>query len=490
MSLGELLPELAGTAHARISLKGLTLDSRSVREGDAFVALRGERHDGIAYVRDAVRRGAVAVLYESGSPVPEGGAWSPIPCVAVSGLAPRVAEIAARFYGEPSRALTVIGVTGTNGKTTCTQLIAQAFGLLGRRCAVIGTLGWGFPGKLEASTHTTPDAVSNQRLLAAVRDQGAAAVAMEVSSHALKQGRVGAIRFRTAVFTNLTHDHLDYHRTLDDYAGSKKLLFEVPGLQHAVVNADDAFGRRILASLPAGVAATRYGIDADGIELRVEQATFGMDGVYARLSTAWGAGELRAPLLGSFNLSNALAALGVLCVHGVPLQEALDVFPRLKPVPGRMELISAANGPMVIIDYAHTPDALEQSLRALRQHCRGRLWCVFGCGGDRDRVKRPLMGRIAWEHADEVIITSDNPRSENASRIIDDICAGIPEQGVRQEVNRADAIRLGIESAQPGDCVLIAGKGHEDYQEIQGERFAFSDADNARRVLASLEGGR
>ena len=482
-ALAQLLPELAGTASGALRVGGLCLDSRRVSAGDAFVALRGARHDGTAHVDEAARRGASVVLFEEGV---AGGpaATAALPAIGVRRLGERVSEIAGRFYGEPSQSMAVIGVTGTNGKTTCTQLIAQAFELLGTRCGVIGTLGWGFPGRLDATTHTTPDAVSLQQMLAALRRDGAAGAAVEVSSHALKQGRVRAVRFETAIFTNLSHDHLDYHGSVEDYGASKQALFAFERLLHAVVNSDDPFGRRILDALPRGVDALGYGVADASARVRATEPVFSAAGLVAQVVTPWGRGTLRTPLLGRFNLYNALAALSALCLHGVSFEDALAVFPRLSPVAGRMERVAAAAGPLVIVDYAHTPDALEQTLRALRQHCTGRLWCVFGCGGDRDRAKRPLMGRIAWEHADELLITSDNPRSEDPAAIIAEIATGLPEHGAACEPDRAVAIRRAIAAARPGDCVLIAGKGHEDYQEVNGVRTPFSDAGVARAALA------
>ncbi len=481
-TLAALLPEFAGSAHGALAVTGLTLDSREVRPGDAFIAVRGAHHDGMAFAADALARGARVVLADAAA------CAAPVAAVVpVQRLAERVSEIAGRFYGDPSRELLLIGVTGTNGKTTCSQLIASALAALGTRCGVIGTIGWGFPGSLEATRHTTPDAVAIQRMLAGLRAGGARAAAIEVSSHALEQGRVRALHFRTAVFTNLSHDHLDYHGTLENYGAAKRLLFAHPGLRHAVINTDDDWGRQLLRTLPAGVQAVGY-------SLAGRDATLGALGIAAEpgalradIVSPWGEGTLRVPLLGRFNLGNALAVLGALCVNGVTLADALAVLGRTAPVPGRMQRIDRGTGPLVIVDYAHSPDALEQTLRALREHTRGRLWCVFGCGGDRDRAKRPLMGRIAWENADEVVITSDNPRGEDPLAIIDEIATGIPAALARRESDRALAIRQAIAAAAPGDCVLIAGKGHEDYQETAGVRVPFSDALVAREALAARE---
>lgn len=482
--LASLLPELAGTVNGALEVSGITLDSREVRPGDAFLALRGATHDGLAFAAEALQRGACVVLADAGSISAPAGDVVP-----VERLGERVSEIAGRFFGEPSTRMLLIGVTGTNGKTTCSQLVANAFDVLGTRCGVIGTLGWGFPGQLAATTHTTPDAVTVQRMLAELLDAGARAVAMEVSSHALEQGRVSALRFDTAVFTNLSHDHLDYHGSLEDYAASKRLLFSHAGLRHAVINADDDWGARLLRTLPAQVQSFGYSLNGSEAPLRAMQFAAGPAGMHAVLESPWGTGVLQLPLLGRFNMYNALAVLGALCANGIALGDALDALGKATPVAGRMQRIAAAGrAPLVIVDYAHTPDALGQTLAALRGHVSGRLWCVFGCGGDRDRAKRPLMGRIAWERADEVIVTSDNPRSEDPQAIIEEIATGIPPAGARCIGDRAAAIRLAITEAAHGDCVLIAGKGHETFQEIAGARLPFSDAEVARDALVAREG--
>jgi UDP-N-acetylmuramoyl-L-alanyl-D-glutamate--2,6-diaminopimelate ligase len=350
---------------------------------------------------------------------------------------------------------------------------------------VIGTLGAGFAGRLQPTTHTTPDAMRLQDLLAGMRGEGAVAVAMEVSSHSLSQGRVDAVRFSTAVFTNLTHDHLDFHGNLEDYGAAKARLFLYPGLRCAVINIDDAFGARLASDARIGAQRLTISLQDPAADLFAGEARFLPGGMRAVVRTPWGDGELSLPLLGRFNLANALAVLGVLGAEGIPLPEALAALALVTPVPGRMERVPSADGPVVIVDYAHTPDALEQTLRALRAHCAGRLWCVFGCGGDRDRSKRPLMGRIAREHADQVVVTSDNPRCEDPHAIIEQICAGIPDAGAVLEVDRHAAILRAIAAADRPDCVLIAGKGHEDYQEVRGQRTPFSDVAVAREALAA-----
>jgi UDP-N-acetylmuramoyl-L-alanyl-D-glutamate--2,6-diaminopimelate ligase len=470
----------APPACAAIAIGGLCSDSRSVQPGDAFIALRGARHDGLEHLAEVHARGAVAVLVETGRELPGN---TPLPLVPVEGLAARAGTIAAAFYADPSAVVGVIGVTGTNGKTTTTQLIAQALAHTGTLCGVIGTLGSGFPGRLSETTHTTPDAVTLQRLLAELRGDGAQAVAMEVSSHALAQGRIDTLHVDTAVFTNLTHDHLDFHGSLEAYGAAKARLFAHPGLRHAVLNLDDPFGRRIHDMLPASVERVGFTLGSGAADIRATEVEFRSDGIRARILARGETGELRLPLIGRFNLENALAVIGALLVRGLSLELVLAALRDVLPVPGRMERVG--DTPLVIVDYAHTPDALEQSLRAIRSHCRGRLWCVFGCGGDRDRSKRPLMGRLAREHADEVVVTSDNPRSEDPLAIIAGICAGIPDAGVIREADRRTAIFRAIREAGPVDCVLIAGKGHENYQEAGGVRAPFSDAAVAREALAA-----
>jgi len=484
VALGALVPELLASPHGRIEVTGISLDSRRLRPGDMFLAVSGEHHDGAAFLRQAQQCGASVALVDERADVTTELSPDTMPVVRVARLRERLSEIAACWYDSPSRALAVIGITGTNGKTTCSQLIAQAFTMLGAPCAVIGTIGWGFTHSLQPASHTTPDAISLQAMLNTLRAGGATSVAMEVSSHALKQGRTRAVRFDTAIFTNLTHDHLDYHGSLEDYGASKALLFQSNGLRNAIVNMDDAFGRHLLQSIPQGVRVLTYGIGAGRADVHAEEPGYSGSGLSARIGTPWGDGVLSIPLLGRFNLGNTLAVLSALCLHGIAFADALEVCSRLQPVAGRMQRIGGERGPLVIVDYAHTPDALEQTLRALRQHCNGRLFCVFGCGGDRDRAKRPLMGRIAWEHADEILITSDNPRGEDPAAIIDEISTGIPDPEVVRQPDRALAIRQAIATGRPGDCILIAGKGHEDYQEIAGERLPFDDVAVARAALA------
>ncbi|WP_261505747.1 UDP-N-acetylmuramoyl-L-alanyl-D-glutamate--2,6-diaminopimelate ligase [Burkholderia multivorans] len=473
----------------------LHADTRSLRAGDVFVAYAVDGADNRAFIADALARGAAAVLYQ-----PEGLAATPNAPVAlaVPALDQLAGEIASGWYGDPSDGLLAIGVTGTNGKTSCTQWIAAALTALHQPCAIIGTLGSGMPGHLVPTGFTTPDAPQLQRSLAQLRDGGAQAVAMEVSSHALHQGRVNGTAFDIAVFTNLTQDHLDYHRTFEAYEAAKAKLFAWRGLRAAVVNRDDAAGRRLLEKLAGRVRTIAYGIgdaqqapDADR-ELLALDVRATATGTAFRLRSSWGDADVEVGTLGTFNVSNLLAVLGALLAADVSFDAALAEIARLEPVNGRMQRLGGRlqnDEPLVVIDYAHTPDALEKTLDALRPIAvarGGRLVCMFGCGGDRDATKRPLMGAIAERLADDVVVTSDNPRSEDPQAIIDQIVAGMtaPDRARRIE-DRASAILQAVRGAAREDVVVLAGKGHEATQEIMGKKRAFSDQDHARLALAA-----
>ena len=466
-------------------IRELTLDSRKVRPGDLFLAVPGLKVDGRQHIADALHRGAAAVAYES-----EGTSVLPLtdaPLIPVRGLAGQLSAIAGRFYGEPSRSLNLIGVTGTNGKTSVTQLVAQALDLLGQRCGLVGTLSTGFYGALESGRHTTPDPIAVQATLADLMQAHARAVAMEVSSHGLEQGRVNALEFDVAVFTNLSRDHLDYHGTMQAYGAAKARLFAWPNLQCRVVNLDDAFGRD-LADAPHRGRLITYSLLDSSASLYCREARFDDHGVRATLVTSHGEHFLRSSLLGRFNLSNVLAAIGALLGLNYALDEILKVLPKLEGPIGRMQRLGGGNQPLVVVDYAHTPDALEKVLEALRPHARGRLLCLFGCGGDRDRGKRPLMAEVAERLADAVLVTDDNPRSEAPAQIFDDIRAGFGAANqVRFVEGRGQAIAQFIAAAQADDVVLLAGKGHEDYQEIDGQRQPFSDLEEAAKALAAWE---
>lgn len=468
--------------------RSLSADSRAVRPGDVFLAYPGVRSDGRRFVADAIARGAAAVLWEADDDgkAPE-GLPPALPAVAVRGLRQLSGPIADQVYGQPSQRLWMVGVTGTNGKTSVSQWVAQSLTALGRKCAVVGTLGSGYPGKLREGLNTTPEAVSLQRDLAAFADEGAAACAMEVSSTGIVQGRVAGIRFAAAVFTNLTRDHLEDHGSMEAYAEAKRLLFDTPGLATAVINLDDAVGRDLAGRL-AGRGVRRIGFAlspppagcADELLLG-EDLSFRNGGV----SFVVRGTPIVAPLVGRFNVSNLLAVIGVLLAAGVSPAEAAPALALLQPPPGRMETLGGEAQPLVVVDYAHTPDALEKALATLRETAAaraGRLICVFGCGGDRDPGKRPQMGAIAAQLADSVWITSDNPRYEDPLAIIAAI-AGAVGAAATIEPDRAQAISGALASAAAADVVLLAGKGHETYQEVRGERRPFSDRDQARKAL-------
>ena len=460
-------------------IERLSADSRRCAPGTAFFAYPGEKADGRAYIEDAVARGASAVLWEA-----ESFAWSPawrVPNVALPGLKQQAGMLAARFYGEPSHALWTCGVTGTNGKTSSSHWIAAALEASGARAGIIGTLGCGFPGALHDAGNTTPDALELQAITRDLRAAGARAVAMEVSSHGLAQGRVNGVRFACAVFTNLSHDHLDYHGSMQAYGEAKAGLFAMPGLQSAVLNLDDAFGRELARRLARRVRTIGYSIEAAAPPAPVDTFITLQGG---EVISPFGRAALATRQVGRFNRANALAVLGALLAYGLDFADAARLIARLPDVPGRMERI--AERPLVIVDYAHTPDALENVLATLQSVARergGRLLVVFGAGGDRDPAKRPLMGAVAERLADRMLITSDNPRSEDPQRIIDAIAAGMRGHAAR-EPERARAIEQAVVDAQPEDVVLIAGKGHENYQEIGGKRLPFSDQAVARAALA------
>lgn len=466
-----------------LRVSGLSLDSRSVRPGHAFVALRGTREHGIRFAPKAVAAGAVAILSEPHAPAE--AVECAVPVILIEDLRERLGAIAARFHGDASASLRVTGVTGTNGKTSTVQLLARALEHLGRRAATIGTLGAGLVGALDAGERTTPDVISVQRLLADFRAAGASDVAMEVSSHALDQGRVDGVHFTLAVFTNLSRDHLDYHGDMQAYGAAKARLFERPGLRASVINLDDAFGRELAAQAACSAPVIGYGIEAADAQVRALDVQTHAGGLGFHLRTPWGEGAIRSPLLGRFNVANLLAVAASLGALGHSFADIASALAVLEPVPGRMRRLGAGAGQaLVVVDYAHTPDALEQTLASLRAHCEGELVCVFGCGGERDVGKRALMAEVAERLSDRVIVTDDNPRGESGDAIVADIQVGFAAPArVHIERDRARAIEWAISSAREGDIVLIAGKGHEPYQEIAGQRIPFDDAVIAARVL-------
>lgn len=486
ISAAECQPQTAAGVLAELARQGvqvtqLSADSRVVTPGCCFAAYPGETGDGRNYLAQAIAAGASAVLWEQ-----RGFAWpqqlAALPNVAVADLKNRLGEIAAAIYGKPSEKLWMVGITGTNGKTSCAHWLAQSLNGASRRSAVLGTLGNGFPAALTPSLNTTPDAIVLQQALTGYLAQGAQAAVMEVSSHGLAQGRVNGVCFDVAVLTNLTRDHLDYHGDMARYAAAKETLFQWPGLRYAVLNLDDEFGRALAGRLHGGSAEViGYGMNHG--QVRASSLKLSSSGLQMQIESDWGSAQLAAPLLGGFNAHNLLATLAALLVSGVPLSVAVQQLAVIKPVAGRMQALGGAGKPVVVVDYAHTPDALEKVLMSLRElNPHGKLSCVFGCGGDRDPGKRPLMGEIAARLADRVIVTSDNPRNEDPLAIIAAIVAGMRNNHCI-EADRAAAIHAAVQAAAADDVVLVAGKGHEGYQEINGVRQAFSDLEVARRAL-------
>ena len=478
-----------------LEIRRLTNDSRAVRRGDTFVAYPGYSHDGRNFIGQALAGGAASVLWER-----SGFEWKRewrTPNLGLCNMRRHAGEIASRLYGRPSTRLRMIGVTGTNGKTTCSHWIAQALTRAGRDCAVIGTLGSGLRAPLKPVANTTPDALWLHAQLAEFARRGAQAVAMEVSSIGLDQDRVAGVEFDVALFTNLTRDHLEYHHTLRSYQDAKARLFAWESLKHAVVNLDDDFGARLARRIRRpGLDVVGYGFGATrGARVAGANLVTGAHGVSFDVRSPWGSARVTSPVLGRHNAYNLLGTLTVLLASGLPLRKAIVVLAAVKPVSGRLQRLGGGAKPLVVVDYAHTPDALQHALTTLRElldnsspitRHPSRLICVFGCGGDRDRGKRPLMGRVAQRIADRIVVTSDNPRGEDPRDIIKDIVAGTRDaaEEIVIEPNRRAAIRRAVASARRGDIVLLAGKGHESYQEIRGARRPFSDVAVAREALA------
>lgn len=487
-NLRDLLAPWVSNLPAR-ALREMTLDSRVAAAGDLFVAVVGHQADGRRYIPQAIAQGVAAIIAEAKGEAADGEIRDVhgVPVIYLSQLNERLSALAGRFYNEPAEHLSLVGVTGTNGKTTTTQLLAQWAQLLGETSAVMGTVGNGLLGKAIPTENTTGSAIDVQHVLADLAGQGATFAAMEVSSHGLVQHRVAALKFRASVFTNLSRDHLDYHGDMAGYESAKWLLFSAHHYGEAIVNADDEVGRRWLANLPDAVAVSMEGHinpDCHGRWLKAEAVSYHDSGATVRFTSSWGAGEIESRLMGAFNVSNLLLALATLLALDFPLSDLLKTASRLQPVCGRMEVFTAPGKPTVVVDYAHTPDALEKALQAARLHCTGKLWCVFGCGGDRDKGKRPLMGAIAEEFADVPVVTDDNPRTEEPRAIINDILAGMLDAGRARVVEgRAEAVTSAIMQAKESDVVLLAGKGHEDYQIVGTRRLDYSDRVTAARLL-------
>jgi UDP-N-acetylmuramoyl-L-alanyl-D-glutamate--2,6-diaminopimelate ligase len=490
-SLTWLLDGIAPVPTNDTRVLDITLDSREVRPGSLFFALRGRTVHGLKFAAEAAARGATVVLWEPAADVTPPRLPATVFAAAIPGLSDLVGRIADRFFNWPSSQVRVTGITGTNGKTTCAYLLAQCLEKLGYQAAYIGTIGWGRVAALEPPTLTTPDVVTLHRHLAQLRGEGVREVAMEVSSQGLDQRRVDGVRFQVAAFTNLSRDHLDYHETMAAYGAAKARLFEFPDLQHIVINVGDSFGREFAQNYAGRVPLTAIWIGAGDSgwlaarALRAAAVTLDVRGISLQLDGSFGNVTVATRLLGRFNAENSLVVIACLLSLGASLAEAARVLAECVAPPGRMEVVESAlrDKPLAVVDYAHTPDALAQALGALREHCTGALWCVFGCGGDRDPGKRAVMGAIADELADQIIVTDDNPRSENPRAITKAIVGGIKSRAVRVIHDRGEAIGTALKEARSGDVVLIAGKGHEDYQ-IYGEtRRSFSDRREAQRYL-------
>lgn len=505
IALKNLLPNLKLGNAALIEVSGINLDSRLIQSGDIFIALVGVKVDGRQYIATAIESGAAAIFVESDKQW-QGINWiGAAPVIAVENLAQQVSDIAGRFYSHPSQRCRLIGVTGTNGKTTCTLLIAQLSALLAKQekntttAGVVGTLGFGVLdanslaplaqqiSAVQSTGLTTPDPISLQKILAELVEQKAETIAIEVSSHSLVLGRVAALQFDTAIFTNLTQDHLDFHGDLASYGKAKALLLHQSNLRCAIINYDDAWAKSLLDQISQHVSPISFSVSDSSADVYLSNLQLTATGAIAQLHSPWGKAELASPFIGKFNLSNLLAVIAALCSKGANLTAVLNLIPQLQAAPGRMQTVSLDDSNQdihVIVDYAHTPDALENTLQAIREHTQTRVWSVFGCGGDRDKTKRPLMGRIAEKYSDYVIITNDNPRNEEPSAIAADIIRGLHNaNGCLVIADRAQAIDFAVQQAKSGDLVLIAGKGHEDYQIFSDQKISFSDTKQARFAL-------
>ncbi|MRI35383.1 UDP-N-acetylmuramoyl-L-alanyl-D-glutamate--2,6-diaminopimelate ligase [Endozoicomonas sp. OPT23] len=487
LSLNEVLVELdQAPLKTDKQITGLTLDSRKLAGGELFLAVPGFSVDGRDYISNAVSAGAAAVLVEAdgyNGKLTDGHSES---VFFISGLKDKVAFVADRVFRQPAKKLDLIGVTGTNGKTSCCWFISQLLSKLETPCAVMGTIGQGIPPELEPCLNTTSDAVATQGFMAGLVAEGIPAMAMEVSSHGLDQGRVDTLSFQVGVFTNLSRDHLDYHQTMEAYAEAKAKLFADGRAQKAVINLDDAYSEIMLAACGSETEVFTFSTSDANADIFAEQIQLNQSGVNAVLKTPWGEGELKLNQMGRFSLENMLAVIGAVCSVGSDFHKVLQLIPGLLSVPGRMQRIGGQDKPLVIVDYAHTSDALASVLNSLAEHGSENVTCVFGCGGDRDRGKRPLMARAALDGAQKVLITSDNPRSEDPEQIITDAMTAVRESDQHKVTcitDRASAIQAAVAQANKGDIVLIAGKGHEDYQEIQGRRVHFDDVEQAEQAL-------
>lgn len=485
--LSELLIGLVEN-NVLINVSGVAIDSRLVNEGNLFMAYRGSVFDGVDYIDDAIKAGAVAILVEKDEELEF--ASIPVPVISIANLRKQAGIIISRFYDEPSQQMHLIGVTGTNGKTTVSYMIAQVMHALGKPSALIGTIGNGPFGRIESDKTTTPDPVKLHSLFARWVNN-IDAVVMEVSSHALDQGRVAGTHFDTAIFTNLSRDHLDYHQSYEEYADAKFQLFKSSGLKNAIINIDDDYGVKFIKQLPEDLKIIAYSTKEKTLEIENKNIQF----VYCKkidtdeiktilnFQSPWGQVTIQTALLGAFNVDNTLAVFSALCLYGLSAEEVAKALSEFSGVPGRMECFSKQNKPLLIVDYAHTPDALEKALQTLKPYCTGKLHCVFGCGGDRDTGKRSEMGCIAKSLADHIVITNDNPRTESEEVIVEHIVEGIKDMSnVTITYDRSEAITATFLNADVDDIILVAGKGHETTQQIGTTFYPFSDRELARRL--------
>ncbi|MBV53070.1 MAG: UDP-N-acetylmuramoyl-L-alanyl-D-glutamate--2,6-diaminopimelate ligase [Coxiellaceae bacterium] len=476
-----------------VLLTGISDDSRHLRPGIAFLAYPGAHNDGREFISDAIASGVSAIIYESPYDLPACFQNEQVPILPMPKLSQYRAALAARFYDDPSRKLPLVGVTGTNGKTSCVDFIAQALSRSDKTCGVIGTLGEGVWPTLQSTGMTTPGSVSLQRGLDDLLQKGASNIAMEVSSHALALGRVEEVVFDIAVFTQLSRDHLDFHKNMEDYEQAKMSLFCHPGLRVAIVNVDDPCGRKI-------VQREKEHLSIVGISLQpISSSEIPMiyltsvltqeSGFEVEVSSPWGVGQLTVPLLGKFNLYNVMSLIGVLGSWSWSWCDIVSAIEALQPVPGRMQFLGGYNQPSVVVDYAHTPDALEQVLSTLKEHGYANVHCIFGCGGDRDKGKRSMMAKVAESLADKITVTLDNPRSEDPQKIVDDIMAGFSNPLLVNKIfDRKEAISQAIHHSSVGDVILIAGKGHESIQVIGDQKLPFNDADVVKTILEQRGG--
>jgi UDP-N-acetylmuramoyl-L-alanyl-D-glutamate--2,6-diaminopimelate ligase len=473
-----------------LNVPSIALDSRLVEKGGLFFAFPGTQLDGRKYIDDAISKGAEVVFIDANKGEKEYTIiFSPIPVLTIPNLRNTVGELASRFYDHPTQSLKIIGVTGTSGKTSTSHFLASALTDLSQPCGVIGTLGNGLYGHIKESNLTTPDAVTLQKTFAELLGQGAKAVSMEVSSHSLDQGRVNSVEFEIGIFTNLSHDHLDYHHTLEEYFAAKKKLFSQT--KNAVINVEDQYGRQLLNDLEISkntfAYSTHFIKDIKCPFTYAKDVRLDHSGISAEIISPWGKGKLTSSLIGNFNLSNFLAVINSLCLLDIPFEQALASISKFHSVPGRMQMFGGSKQPLVVVDYAHKPDALEKVLLALKHHTSGKLHCVFGCGGERDTAKRPVMAEIVEKYADQIIVTNDNPRNEDPNKIIAEIIKGFKNsKKIIVQQDRSKAIEEAIQCAAAGDCILIAGKGAETYQQIGNEKLPFSDIKKVQDVLRGV----